>query len=319
MIASTGFAVLSPGAGIDSRFLSWYAQSDPFIEEVVARSVGVSYPAIAPSELAQFPVPTPALAKQRAIADFLDAETARIDALIAKKRQLGRLLGTRLETLARSLIFTQVNPKRARLGRVVSILPGYAFSSSDFRNDPEGAIRLLRGINVAPRRCRWDEVAYLSEPQTSQHQTYALRPGDLVLGMDRPFIGEGTRLATIKETDVPALLVQRVARIRTKEALNPKYLSFALHSDVFRDHCTPITTGISVPHISADQIADFRIPLPERKIQDRIADRLANEETRINILRDQISQQVDLLAEHRQALITAAVTGQFEVPEAAAR
>src|SRR4051794_31478920 len=115
-----------------------------------------------------------------------------------------------------------------------------------------------------------------------QHQAYALSPGDLVLGMDRPFISEGTRLATIEETEVPALLVQRVARIRAKEALNSKYLSFALHSDVFKDHCTPITTGVSVPHISADQISDFRILLPERKYQDRIADQLANEEAGTN-------------------------------------
>jgi type I restriction enzyme, S subunit len=88
---------------------------------------------------------------------------------------------------------------------------------------------------------------------------------------------------------------------------------------VFKDHCTPITTGVSVPHISVDQIADFRIPLPERKYQDRIADRLANEEAGTNALRDRVSRQVDLLAEHRQALITAAVTGRIEVPGVAAR
>ena len=136
--------------------------------------------------------------------------------------------------------------------------------------------------------------------------------------MDRPFIGEGTRLATIKQTDVPSLLVQRVARIRAEEALNPEYLSFALHSDVFKDHCTPITTGVSVPHISADQVADFRIPLPERHIQDRIVVRLSNEDTRTSTLRDKIARQIDLLTEHRQALITAAVTGQIEVPGATA-
>ena len=99
LVASTGSAVLSPGTDLDDRFLSWYAQSDPFIEEVVARLVGVSYPAIAPSELARFPVPTPSLAEQRAIADFLDAETARIDALIEKKRRLAARLWERRATI----------------------------------------------------------------------------------------------------------------------------------------------------------------------------------------------------------------------------
>jgi type I restriction enzyme S subunit len=261
-------------------------------------------------------LPVPNLATQRAIADFLDAETARIDSLVAKKRRLRRLLGTRLATLARKLIFTRTNAKKIRIGRVVSILPGFAFASSDFLDDEQDGIRLLRGINVAPGSCRWGEVVYLPESQVHKHKAYSLSVGDLVLGMDRPFISDGTRLATIKETDVPALLVQRVARIRTKESMNTTYLSFALHSDVFRDHCTPIATGVSVPHISSDQIADFRVPLPDQKAQERIAAQLVDEEIRINTLRDRIARQVDLLAEHRQALIAAAVTGQLKVPGA---
>ncbi|MDQ3303717.1 MAG: restriction endonuclease subunit S, partial [Actinomycetota bacterium] len=120
LIASTGFAVLSPGADIDSRFLGWFAQSDTFIEEVVARSVGVSYPAIAPSELAHFPVPTPGLAEQRAIADYLDAETARIDALIEKKRRLNLALEERQTLLIKRELDSaeQILPLRRVVSRV---------------------------------------------------------------------------------------------------------------------------------------------------------------------------------------------------------
>ncbi|MQA17362.1 MAG: restriction endonuclease subunit S, partial [Pseudonocardiaceae bacterium] len=75
LVASTGFAVLSPRDGINPSFLSWWLQSDPFIEEVVATSVGVSYPAINASDLGKFLVPVPTSVEQRAIADFLDAET----------------------------------------------------------------------------------------------------------------------------------------------------------------------------------------------------------------------------------------------------
>ncbi len=95
LVGSTGFAVLTARPGLDSRFLSWFAQSDPFIEEVVARSVGVSYPAISPFDVARLPVAAPDLSTQRAIADFLDSETARIDALMAKKRRMIELLDDR--------------------------------------------------------------------------------------------------------------------------------------------------------------------------------------------------------------------------------
>lgn len=84
LIGSTGFAVLTARSQLDSQFLSWFAQSHPFIEEVVARSVGVSYPAISPFELARLPVPVPDITVQRAVADFLDFETTRIDRLAGR-------------------------------------------------------------------------------------------------------------------------------------------------------------------------------------------------------------------------------------------
>ena len=91
LVVSTGFAVLSP-TDVDPRYFSWWVLSDTFIEEVVARSVGVSYPAINASELGDLRVRVPSLAEQRAIADYLDTETNRIDTLITKKRRMIELL-----------------------------------------------------------------------------------------------------------------------------------------------------------------------------------------------------------------------------------
>jgi type I restriction enzyme S subunit len=94
LVVSTGFAVLTPQR-IDPRYFSWWVRSDIFVEDVVARSVGVSYPAINALDLGRLPVRVPPVAEQRAIAEFLDAETARIDALRAKKRRMIRLLEER--------------------------------------------------------------------------------------------------------------------------------------------------------------------------------------------------------------------------------
>jgi type I restriction enzyme S subunit len=82
LIVSTGFAVLRPGKQFDSRFLWRLIQSNEFVEAVVNHSQGVGYPAINPSELGGLPVWVPPLPEQRAIAAFLDRETARIDALL---------------------------------------------------------------------------------------------------------------------------------------------------------------------------------------------------------------------------------------------
>lgn len=99
LIASTGFAVLSPGPQIDPRFLGWWTQSDVCVEEIVARSVGVSYPAINATELGNLTIDLPSLPEQREIADFLDAETARVDALVEKNMAMLDLLTERRQAL----------------------------------------------------------------------------------------------------------------------------------------------------------------------------------------------------------------------------
>src|SRR5207302_731799 len=62
-ICSTGFAVLRSGRDIEPRFLAYWARSRPIVGEIVARSVGVSYPAINASELGHLRVPDVTLAR----------------------------------------------------------------------------------------------------------------------------------------------------------------------------------------------------------------------------------------------------------------
>ena len=81
-VVSTGFAVLRPRS-INSRFAKYAILCDGFISEVIARSKGISYPAINATDLVRIAVPLPPSGEQRAIADYLDTETGKIDGLIA--------------------------------------------------------------------------------------------------------------------------------------------------------------------------------------------------------------------------------------------
>jgi type I restriction enzyme S subunit len=91
MIVSTGFAVVRPQA-VASSFLGYLFRGEFLISEVIAKSVGVSYPAINASVLMGLKVPVPPPHEQTAIATFLDRETAKIDALVADYRTLIELL-----------------------------------------------------------------------------------------------------------------------------------------------------------------------------------------------------------------------------------
>src|SRR6266511_5251381 len=78
LIVSTGFAVLRPGSELHQKYLGYFVQTHGFVDTVVARSTGVSYPAILASEIMTIPVTVPTIPEQEAIAIFLDHETARI-------------------------------------------------------------------------------------------------------------------------------------------------------------------------------------------------------------------------------------------------
>ena len=100
LIVSTGFAVVRPLAShLDPRFASYALRELSFLAEIERRSVGVNYPAINASDLAEIPIYLPPLCDQRAIADHLDQETARLDELVTEKERLLKLLAEKRQTL----------------------------------------------------------------------------------------------------------------------------------------------------------------------------------------------------------------------------
>jgi type I restriction enzyme S subunit len=113
LVVSTGFAVVRPRS-VEPAFLSYALRESSFVETVVARSVGVSYPAVNASEVATIPIPLPPPPEQRAIADFLDAETAKLDTLVAKKRELIEKLKEKRTALISRTVTRSLPPEAAR-------------------------------------------------------------------------------------------------------------------------------------------------------------------------------------------------------------
>ena len=96
---------------------------------------------------------------QRAIADYLDTETGRIDTLITKKRRMIELLNERWRADVMNTLFGDGSSKRGTIRHVVDLLPGYSFPSSSFA---DAGVRLLRRINITPGRLRWNtDVVHL--------------------------------------------------------------------------------------------------------------------------------------------------------------
>ena len=110
LIASTGFAVIRPNAFLNKGYAAYCLRASGFIKEVVAKSVGVSYPAINASDLVNIKNPEPSIAEQEKIAAFLDHETAKIDALIEKQQRLIELLKEKRQAVISHAVTKGLNP-----------------------------------------------------------------------------------------------------------------------------------------------------------------------------------------------------------------
>ena len=210
-------------------------------------------------------------------------------------------------------------PEHWRVGKCgfyLTILSGFAFPSTGFSED-ETDTKLLRGINVGVSRLKWDETVYWERSLDDRLDAYKMQAGDVVIGMDRPLISEGMRVAKVKESDLPCLLLQRVASLKVGTQLDSDYLLGLLSSEMFVAHFLPETTGVSVPHISPEQINNFVIPVPPLEEQQAIATFLDTETAKFDTLTAEANRAIALLQERRSALISAAVTGKIDVRQAA--
>lgn len=311
LVVSTGFAVLTPHR-IDARFLSWWARSDPFIEEVVARSVGVSYPAINAVDLGGLPVRVPQPGEQRAIADFLDTETAFIDALITKRRHMIRLLAERrssfLEGELVSVRATQV-ALRHLLSRPVTDGP---HETPEFVDD---GVPFMSVDNIVDGQIVFQDCRHIT---LDDHLRFSrkVRPvrGDVLL-TKAASVG---RVAVVK-SDVDFNIWSPIAILRPKkDVVDSEFLALWLQCGGAQQQIAALSTSNTQRNIAMRDIADLRVEIPAPVDQLRVTRSMNDVGGRISFVSEVLRHQVNLLQERRQALITAAVSGELEIPGAAA-
>jgi type I restriction enzyme S subunit len=198
-----------------------------------------------------------------------------------------------------------------KLKYLINIQAGYAFKSSAY-SQKDTDIRLLRGINVNPGQINWNDAVYWPHDKLRDVSDFMLDSDDMVMGMDRPWVGAGVRIARITETDLPALLLQRVARIRAT-GIEPDYLERTLTGSGFKAYFEPILTGVSVPHISPDQIACYVAAVPPKAEQIKICEFIKEAESLGAKTARAAEAQIESLKTLRSTLISHAVTGRIKV------
>lgn len=317
LVGSTGFACLRPRDDIEPAFLGWWAQGDPFIEEVVARSVGVSYPAINPSEIGNMLLPVRPRSEQRAVAVFLDTETARIDALIATKLDLASALRSRFRAQLESVIAAGDGPLVA-LGRFVRSLGQGSSPQAGSSPAAPGEWGVLKLSAVKAGRFDPAENKTLG-PDWRGDESLVPRVGDvLITRANTPdLVGD---VCAVREPMQNLMISDLIYRLRLDGRLLPTYAAYALRTGDARHQLSSVARGSSqsMVKLRGEDLKHVRVPVPSVEQQVQVVAALDEAWQRTTGVLARLDHQVELLREHRGALITTAVTGELDVPGVAA-
>ena len=192
------------------------------------------------------------------------------------------------------------------LGEFVGFQNGYAFKSDWYV--PDG-IRLVRGQNIGHGTLDWSDTKSITPERAAEFKRFEMRVGEIVLALDRPLISTGLKWAVVQESDLPALLLQRVARFTLLgKSLDPKFLQFWIQSPFFTNGINP-GRSIGVPHISTKELSGLALSVPPLSEQEQIVEILEEQLSRLDAALESVRVVREKAAQFRRSLLHAAFTG----------
>jgi type I restriction enzyme S subunit len=328
MMCSPELLVLRPKPDrIDSRFLYWLTLSEPFKWWAVATSDGVKMPRTDWQEVSNFQLTLPSLDAQRRVSRFLDRECAEVQTLNDEIDGLGHLLDERAR-VSQSDIACGRSRDDARLREteidwlgpipedweVVRLTACARLESGHTprRSVPElwiGADKPWISLNdvgqLTVNEFVNETVNLISDAGLAASSARMLPTGTVVLSRDAT-IGRASIMG------IPMATSQHFANWVCGPKLDPRYL-WLLFTTAMQPYFSSITAGSTIGTIGMPELRQFVIPLPPLEEQKNLVQQAEKVRFTTNEARAALSDQRALLIERRQALITAAVTGQLEV------
>ena len=304
------FAV-RPSKALHPAYLGFVTQTSyarAYFEATSSKTTGIA--STSTTKISSFRIPLPPIEDQISIANFLSTETVRIDAIVAKKNCMIDLLAERraglIEMDIRGLVheFGSVRLKTA----VPLITVGIVVTPSTWYAD--NGVPALRGVNVRPGRIDLDNLVYLSREGQLLHQKSILRAGDVVVVRTGQAGAAACVPPRLDGANCIDLLIIRPGK------LNPEYLVDVVNSDWTQKHIKKNSVGTIQAHFNVGTMAELPLPVPPSDVQEAVVARISGHTARIDRMLAALNEQVSLLSEHRQALITASVAGELRIPMA---
>jgi type I restriction enzyme, S subunit len=312
-------AILRPRPSVtDGRYLYWAVAAEPTRRQFDASAFGITRFGLRQEAIANATVPVPGLRTQRAIADFLDSETGRLDLVIHAKLQMVQLIEERREAAA----VTQMSPDSVppnwhviELGRLgCEIQTGPFGSQLHFADYVENGWPIVNPGQLVGGAIDPDLSTSIDDDKRMALSRHVLRSGDIVVARR----GEFGKAAVVEEAQAGWVCGTGCLRVRFIE---PKpyaaYVGRYLQLPVARQAFEAASVGATMDNLNTTILSRLAIPIPPPDEAVRIIADLDAAKLRAARSVSAVTRQLGVLEERRQALITAAVTGQITIPGAA--
>jgi type I restriction enzyme S subunit len=276
-------------------------------------------------------LPVPPISEQQAIADYLDQETAKIDALIAKKERMIELLQEKRTALISHAVTKGLDSKvpmkdsgvewlgeipehweMRRLKFVTSFITSGSRGWAQYYND-EGPIFLRIGnLSRSSIALNLQDIQRVSPPEGTEGKRTRVNQYDVLISITA-YIGS---IAVVTDDIGEAYVNQHVALTRPRQnVIDAKWLGYCLLSQVGQDQFGVLLYGGTKDGLGLEDVTNLIILVPPLSEQQAIADYLDQETAKIDALISRIRDGIEKLKEYSTAIISAAVTGKIDVRE----
>lgn len=298
-VASSLVIVTPDPERLDSRFLNYVFRSKTAREQAASMMRGAGLPRLSVANLARIEVPIPPMLEQRAIADYLDRETAQIDTLIAKQDRLITTLRERSRSEL-ELFASRFDGETIRMKRLFQ-------PSSMTSKGGEEVLSVFRELGVVPKSSQ--EGNFNRTPEDVSRYL-VVHTGDLVVNKMKAWQGSLgiSQFGGIVSGDY------EVAR-PISERLRSDFAHLYLRSPRLISEYAMRSTGIrpSQWRLYWDQLGEVEVIVPDPHVQANAVADLQKQQSAVNGLIAKAERFINLAKERRSALITAAVTGRIDV------
>lgn len=325
IFAGMNLLVLRPRTGNNAKWLYYYVRSSIFRQIVESLSKpAINQASIPQSAVAAIRICAPTTNEQTAIAEFLDRETGKIDALVAEQERLIALLTEKRQAVISHAVTKGLNPTAPmkpsgidwlgdipshwdikQLKHIGDAQIGLTYDPSELVNEDEGVL-VLRSSNVQQGQICYDDNVYVSKEIPEKLIT---RSDDILIcsrNGSRALIGKN---ALISGNAIGVTFGAFMTIFRS--SLN-KYLVWVLGSQIFEFQSGSFLTS-TINQLTIGNLYSFTIPIPPQEEREKIGHFLSIKTGEIDLLISQSKTAISLLQERRTALISAAVTGKIDV------